>query len=141
MDASNIIVFIHTTVSHNPSPLATRYRGQCPCKYYLDLVFCRVHPHISCTTPVQSKTHFVMVAKILRNLQSTQSCKILMKFFFHLNLHTRMHGKFGEFFLEFFDLKISIYRFFFFFFWRQVSEACSFWTVTYCHMFVLFHNY
>ena len=29
-------------------------------------------------------------------------------------MYTRMHGEFGEFFLEFFDLKISIYRFFFF---------------------------
>ena len=28
-------------------------------------------------------------------------------------MYTRMHGEFGEFFLEFFDLKISIYRFFF----------------------------
>ena len=54
-----------------------------------------------------------MVAKILRDLQSTLSCQTLMKIFFIWNVHTRMHGKFGEFFLEFFDHKISIYQIFF----------------------------
>ena len=49
-----------------------------------------------------------MVTKIFHDFQSTLGVKI----FSIWNMYTRMHGEFGEFFLEFFDLKISIYRFF-----------------------------
>ena len=66
-----------------------------------------------------------MVTKILHDFQSTLSCQILMKFFSIWNMYSRMHGEFGDFFLEFFDLKISIPGVYQFFFWKQVSEAVS----------------
>ena len=70
------------------------------------------------------KIHFARVAKILHDLQGTPSRQNLMKMFSIWNLHTRMLRESGEFFLEFFEFKISIFQIFFLNrFWRQFPDS------------------
>ena len=104
-----------------------------PCKCYLDLIFCRVQPYRSCRAPIKTvaplflfllKIHFARIAKILHDLQGTPSRQNLMKMFSIWNLHTRMLRESGEFFLEFFEFKISIFQIFFLNrFWRQFPDS------------------
>ena len=82
LDASHIIAFIRSTVLRNPSPLAMR---QGPCKYYLNfsqkLHSTTLNSSVAALFSFQSRSCFLMVAKILHYLQSTLSHQILIIFF------------------------------------------------------------
>ena len=75
-----------------------------------------------------------MVAKIFHNqLQNTLSHQFFMKIFY---VYARMHGESGEFFPEFFDLKVSII-------WKEVLEVVSgqcVYCITLC-IHILFYNF